>query len=231
MVVTGDVTAAEVFRLAEKYIEPIPARNLPSKITIREPEQIGERRITVRKYARLPILMLGYHVPESVDPDYYALEVLESLLFDGESSRLHQRLVDKDQLAISVSSDYGLSFDPGLFQITVRLKTGVSTDNVEKAIYEELDRLKSTLVTDRELEKAKNILLAAFYRRMKTISGKANALGNYQTFFGDYRRLFTAADDYGKVQKEDLQRIARQYFTENNRTVAILIPEAQESGR
>jgi predicted Zn-dependent peptidase len=85
--------------------------------------------------------------------------------------------------------------------------------------------LKTAAVTEQELEKAKNILLANFYRQMKTISGKANTLGNYEVFFGDYRKLFTAADDYRKVTKDDLQRVAKQYFIEKNRTVATLIPE------
>jgi predicted Zn-dependent peptidase len=88
--------------------------------------------------------------------------------------------------------------------------------------------MKSTEVSDRELEKAKNILLADFYRRMKTISGKANALGSYEIFFGDYRKMFTAADDYSKVTKADLQRVATKYFPASNRTVATLIPEKED---
>ena len=113
--------------------------------------------------------------------------------------------------------------------ITARPKEGVQPDAVEKAIYEEVERLKTGQVSDRELEKAKNILLADFYRRMKTINGKANALGRYEVFFGDYRKMFTAADDYSRVTKEDLQRIAKKYFTDKNRTVATLIPEKGET--
>ena len=89
--------------------------------------------------------------------------------------------------------------------------------------------MKTGQVSDRELEKAKNILLADFYRRMKTINGKANALGRYEVFFGDYRKMFTAAGDYSRVTKEDLQRIAKKYFTDKNRTVATLIPEKGET--
>jgi zinc protease len=99
----------------------------------------------------------------------------------------------------------------------------------EKAVYEELERVKSSMVSDTELEKAKNILVADFYRGMKTIDGKANGLGQYDVFFGDYRKLFTAADSYNKVTKEDLQRVARKYFTERNRTVATLVPQQEES--
>jgi zinc protease len=230
MVVVGDVTLQEIVRLAQKYIEPIPSRGLPPKVTTQEPEQLGERRVTVRKFAQLPIVMMGYHTPQSSDPDYYALQVLQTVLFDGQSSRMYQRLVDKDQLAISVQASYSFSFDPTLFTITVRPKAGVQSEAAEKAVYEELDRVKSTPITDRELQKAKNILLADFYRRMTTINGKASALGNYEVFFGDYRKLFSAAGSYNSVSKDDVQRIARKYFVEKHRTVATLIPE-QESAK
>jgi zinc protease len=229
MVAVGDVTFDEIVKLAQKYIEPIPSRGLPPKVTTREPEQLGERRVTVRKFAQLPIVMMAYHVPESSDADYYPLQVLETILFDGESSRMYQRLVDKDQLAISINGGSSFAFDPTLFEITVRPKAGIQPETVEKTVYEELERIKANAVADRELEKAKNILLADFYRRMKTISGKAGALGNYETFFGDYRKLFTAADDYSKVTKDDLQRVAKKYFGEKNRTVATLIPEQEEA--
>jgi len=229
MVVVGDVTLDEIVKLAQKYIEPIPSRGLPPKVTTREPEQMGERRVTVRKFAQLPIVMMGYHVPEAADADYYALQVLKTVLFDGQSSRMYQRLVDKDQLAISVQSDFSFSFDPTLFNITVRPKAGIQPEATEKAIYEELDRVKTGPVTDAELEKAKNILVADFYRSMKTIDGKARTLGNYEVFFSDYRKMFTAADSYNKVTKEDLQRVAKKYFMDKNRTVATLIPEREET--
>lgn len=229
MVAVGDVTLDEILRLAQKYIEPIPSRGLPPKVTTREPEQPGERRIVVRKFAQLPILMMAYHVPESADPDYYPLQVLQTILFEGESSRMYQRLVDKDQLALSITGGSSFSFDPTLFEIVARPKAGVQPEAVENAVFEELDRVKSSEVSDKELEKAKNILLADFYRRMKTISGKANALGSYEVFFGDYRKMFTAAGNYSKVTKQDLQRVARRYFTANNRTVATLIPEKEET--
>jgi len=93
-------------------------------------------------------------------------------------------------------------------------------------VYEELDRIKTDAVTDEELEKAKNILLSGFYRQIKTISGRSNAMGTYEVFFGDFKKLFSAADDFAKVTKADVQRVARQYFTANNRTVATLVPDA-----
>ena len=227
MVVVGDVNAEEVFALARKYIEPIPSHAPPPKVTTTEPEQPGERRLVVNKFAQLPILMLGYHVPESASPDYYALKVLRTILFTGHSSRMYQRIVDKDQTALDVDGDFEFSFDPTLFIITAQPKAKVAPETIEKAIYEELERVKTAPVAGNEIEKAKNILLADFYRQMKTINGKASAIGNYEVFFGDYNKLFSAASEYSKVTAEDVRRVAQKYFSDRNRTVATLAPEAQ----
>ena len=157
----------------------------PPPVTTREPEQLGERRVTVSKFAQLPILMMGYHVPEARHADFYPLKVLQTVLFSGQSSRMYQRIVERDQLAISINGTSDATFDPSLFMISAQPKDGVQPAAVEKAIDEELDRVRNELVTDQEIEKAKNILLAGFYRQMKTISGKANTLGTYEVFFGD----------------------------------------------
>lgn len=230
MVVAGDVKFDEVVKLAQKYIEPIPAHDPPPPVTTKEPEQLGERRVKVVKFAQLPLIMVGYHVPQSSHPDYYALQVLDSILLFGQSSRLYQRLVDKDELALGVFSSMGLALDPTLYTVTVQPKDRVAPEAVERALYEELEKVKAGGVTERELQKAKNVLVANFYRQMKTISGKANTLGSYEIFFGDYRRLFAAADEYAKVTAADVKRVAQKYFRERNRTVAVLVPEQGENG-
>ncbi len=229
MVVVGDVSADEIVRLAEKKLGPIPSHAPPPKVTTREPEQLGERRVTVKKFAQLPIVMIGYHVPESASPEYYALDLLDTILLFGQSSRMYQRIVDKDQLAISVNGGERISFDPTLFTITAQPKAGIDPQAVEKAVYEELARVKKDLVTDQELQKAKNIALATFYRQMDTINGRANTLGTYEVFFGDYHKLFNAVENYNRVTKEDIQKVAQKYFLEKNRTVATLIPEKEEA--
>jgi zinc protease len=226
MVVSGDVTADEIFKFAERYIEPIPSHAPPPKVTTREPEQLGERRLVVKKFAQLPLLLVAYHVPESANPDYYALGVLRTILSEGQSSRLYKRLVDKDQLALFIQSRLEFAFDPTLFQIAAQPKGGVQPEAVEKAIYEEIDRVKEQGVTDDEIQKAKNILLADFYREMKTINGKANTIGNYEVFFGDYHKLLSAADEYNRVTAEAVRAVAKKYFSDKNRTVATLVPEA-----
>ncbi len=231
MVVVGSVKAEEVYRLAQKYIEPIPSHDPPPPVVTAEPEQLGEKRLTVKKFAQLPIVMMAYHAVNAKSPDYYALQVLEAVLFDGQSSRMYQRVVDKDQLAIAINGGSGASFDPTLFTISAQPKAGIAPERVEKAVYEELEKIKSTPPTELELQKAKNMLLADFYRQMKTINGRANAIGTYEVFFGDYRKLFSAADEYAKVTAADVQRVAKQHFSEKNRTVATLIPEKQEAGK
>src|SRR5262249_35466917 len=113
-------------------------------------------------------------------------------------------------------------------QDTAQPKQGVDPAACEKAIYEELDKAKASLISDQELEKAKNIRLVEFYHQMRTINGRANTIGTYEIYFGDYNRLFDAAKNYSAVTKEDVQRVAAKYFGANNRTVATLIPENEE---
>lgn len=231
MVVVGDVSPEEIFQFCEKYIEPIPPRAVPPPVTTVEPEQLGERRLVVHKQAELPLLLIGYHIPQTNNRDFYALNILETVLYEGESSRMYQRLVDKDQLALFVNARSASAFDPTLEQIIAQPRQGVDPATCEKAIYEEVERAKTSAITDQELEKAKNIRLVEFYQEMRTISGRANTIGTYEVFFGDYNKLFDAAKNYAAVTKEDVQRVATKYFTPNNRTVATLIPESAEKGK
>jgi zinc protease len=227
MVVSGAVDPKQFMALATEYIEPIAARTPPPPVRTKEPEQNGERRVTLEKFAQLPLLMAAYHIPETANPDYYPLQILDTVLSSGQSSRLYQRLVDKDQLAISVGTGFSVSFDPTLFTVSARPRQGVQPEAVEKALYEELARMQNELITEQELEKAKNMLLAEFYRSMKTISGRANEIGTYEVFFGDYQKLFNAAELYAKVTREDVKRVAAQYLKPTNRTVATLVPLKQ----
>src|SRR5260221_6272964 len=114
MVVVGDVSPEEIFQLCEKYIEPIPQHQPPPPVTTVEPEQMGERRLVVRKQAESPIVLIGYHVPETNSPDFYALNILQTVLVHGESSRMYQRLVDKDQSALDVGEFIRNGFDTTL---------------------------------------------------------------------------------------------------------------------
>jgi zinc protease len=225
MVVVGDVTAERVIALAKKYIEPIPRHDPPPPVRTREPEQLGERRVTVKKPAQLPLQMIAYHVPEARHPDAKVLDLIASVLSTGQSSRLYKRMVDEEPLALSVNGRANDSFDPTLMTFTIQPRSGVDLARTEKVLYEELERLQTAEVPARELQKAKNQTLAAQYRQLKTIAGRAALLGHYEVLLGDYRKLFSVDKEVEAVTAADIQRVAKKYFLEKNRTVATLIPE------
>ena len=226
MVVVGSVKADDVFRLAEKYMEPIPAHDPPEPVRTIEPKQMGERRITVHKFAQLPIVEIAYHVPQAQGPDYYTLELLQALLTSGESSRLYRSLVDQQQLAVAVQSSHGPTIDPFLFTFTVQPRQGVAPEKAEQALYTEIEKLKTAGVDEHELQKARNQAIAEYYRSLRSINRRANVIGTYQVLFGDYHKLAGVEQEYNQVTPADIQRAAKQYFDANNRTVATLVPDA-----
>ncbi|HEX2865481.1 MAG TPA: pitrilysin family protein [Ignavibacteriales bacterium] len=226
-VISGDVKTSEVLALAQKYFEPIPAQEPPRKIHTVEPEQLGEKRLTVYKAVSTPNVMIAYHVPQTGSSDYYALDLLNSILSEGKSSRLYNALVDKKQLATEVFTYTPQAFDPFLMFIYAVASNDVKAEALEQAIYAELDKISKDGVSDNELQKAKNQKLMEFYHSMETINGKANSIGTYELFFGDFKKLFSAPDDYRKVTNDDIKRIAQKYFTQSNRTVGFLEPEKE----
>jgi zinc protease len=169
-------------------------------------------------------------VPQTNNPDFYALNILRTVLVQGESSRMYQRLIDKDQIALDVGISLSPAFDPTILKMSIQPKQGVDPQKCEAAVYEELDKVKKGSISDQELEKAKNIRLVEFYQQMRTINGRANTIGTYEVFFGDYHKLFDAAKNYSAVTKEDVQQVAQKYFGANNRTVATLIPANAQAG-
>lgn len=222
VVVSGSVKTEEIKKLAEKYIEPIPAQPEPPKVHTVEPPQTGERRILVQKDVATPYLNIVYRAPEARHEDYYALTLLSDILSSGKSSRLYSELVDKKQLATSVFTDYGASFDPYVFGIYAVTNKGVNEADLEKAIYEEIEKIKKEGVKENELQKVKNQKVMEFYNQVETINGKSNNIGTYEVFFGDYRKMFDAPSLYNKVTIEDIKRVANKYFSKSNRTVGIL---------
>ncbi|TLU99239.1 M16 family metallopeptidase [Dyadobacter luticola] len=224
-VIVGDVTLDQVKKLAEKYIAPIPARGLPPKIRTVEPPQNGERRVNAYKDISTPNVMMAYHVPETKNEDFYAIDLLSSLLTSGNSSRLTKALVMDSTLATSISSSTDESFDPSLFTIYAIAGSNVSAPDLEKAIDRQIEMVIKNGVTDTELQKVKNQKLMDFYHTLETINGKARNLGTYDVFFGDYKRMFEAPELYKNVTNEDIKRVAAKYLSERNRTVGYLLPE------
>jgi zinc protease len=228
VVIAGSVKLDDVKKLAEKYIEPIPEQPAPPAVKIVEPEQTGERRIMVRKDVATPYINIAYHVPESRNADYYALSLLSDILSSGKSSRLYSSLVDQKQLATNINTSYDNSFDPTLFNFYVVSNKDVKEADIENTIYEELEKIKKEGVNDRELQKVKNQRLIQFYNQVETINGKADNLGTYEVFFGDYKKMFDAPSLYNKVTADDIKRVAIKYLIKSGRTVGILKENTNE---
>jgi zinc protease len=227
MIVVGDVTADEVFALAKKYIEPIPAQAPPAPVRTVEPEQSGERRVTFTKDAQVPLIQIAYHVGTPKDPENETLDLLQAILTRGDSSRLHQRLVEQEQIALGVGAfNDPRGFDPGLLWIAMTLSAGADPAKAERILDEELARIAKDGPTEAELRKVKNIQVADFWRNLKTINGKAQALGSNETFQGDWRRLFSAPERYEAVTAEQIKLLAAKVFRSTNRTVGVLMPAA-----
>ena len=228
MVIAGDVQLDNVKKLAKQYLEPIPAQAPPANVRTVEPKQTGERRVFVEKASvSTPNVMLAYHIPEAKSDDYYALDILSSILSDGKSSRLYQGLVDK-QVALAAETYMPTSFDPNLFYVYGIASPGVSEQTLEKALIAQINDITDKGVSQKELDKIKNIKLMDFYRTMETINGKANTIGTYELYFGSYKKLFDAPRRYNKVTSEDIQRVAQTYLIKSNRTVGVFSSERGE---
>jgi zinc protease len=228
VVISGNVKVDEVKRLAQKYMEPIPSNAPPEPVHLVEPPQTGERRVMVQKEVATPYMMVAYHTPETKHKDYYALDILSSILSSGNTSRLYSALVDKKQLATQIGTGYDETFDPNLFQIYAVTAKGVKEADLEEAIYEEIDKVQKDGITARELQKIKNQKLMQFYSQIETINGKSNNIGTYELFFGDYKKMFNAPAEYEKVSMDDVKRVANEYFKKSNRTVGVSKANVEE---
>lgn len=228
VVMAGDITFDQVKKLAEQYMAPIPSHGLPPKIRTTEPPQNGEKRVTTYKDITTPNIQLAYHIPQTNHEDYYALDLLSSILSSGNSSRLVKSLVMDTTIASRVYTYTDNTFDPDLFTIYAVAGDSISAPDLEKAILNQIDKICKDGVSANELQKVKNQKLMELYHSLETINGKSESLGTYEVFFGDYRKLFEAPSLYEKVTTEDIQRIAKKYFTERNRTVGYLLPDKKD---
>lgn len=220
----GDINPKEVIALIEQTFGKIPAASSAPPLVTIEPEQRGERRVEVEFDAE-PAIVIGYHKPTLGHPDDDVFDVIDAVLGDGLTSRLHQKLVREKRLAASVGSDAshpGVRA-PNLFVVTATPLAPHTTAEVETAIYEELERLKREPVSSQELEKVLNNLDADLVRGLRSNSGLAAQLALHQAVAGDWRYILTSRDKAAKVTAADVQRVATQYFTKSNRTVAVLV--------
>jgi zinc protease len=163
IVVAGDFDSAKVLAMVEKHFGGIPRGPQVPKVGAVEPKQLGEKRVIVKQEAELPAVYAGYKVPTIRNPDAFALNVFQGILSSGKSSRLYRSLVYEKQIALYAGGDYDdVSIDPDLFYVYAGVMPGKTVDEVEKAMYAEIERFKTEPVTDEELQKAKNQAEAAF---------------------------------------------------------------------
>lgn len=222
--IVGDINPTEVIALIEQTFGRIPAGPPPPPVVTAEPEQRGERRVEVEFEAE-PLVLIGYHKPAIGHPDDFVFDVLESVLSEGVTSRLYHRIVREKRLATSIGADSGFPgvVAPNLFVISATPLAPHTTAEVEAAVYEELERLKTEPVSARELEKVLNNLDANLVRALRSNSGLAGQLAYFQTVAKDWRYILKARERIAAVTPEDIQRVARAYFTKTNRTVATLV--------
>ena len=222
IVITGDVTLKQVKKLAQKYFGSIPVRESIPIIHTYEPEQLGEKRFIIYKNISSPIMLIAFHVPNTASSEYYALEILNFILTNGNSSRLYKSVHSEKELAVKIISYLPFSIDPNLFYIYAECSSNGDAISLEKAILNELDDISNEGVSDYELQKAKNLKLIEFFYNMETNSGKADSLGAYEIYFGSYKKLFSAPEEIKKVTNEDIKKVAKKYFKKTNCTIGIL---------
>ncbi len=236
----GDFDAPALLGRIEETFGTIPAGATPPAVLAREPEQIGERRVTLRRPSATDYLYIAYHVPEANHPDTAALMVLDAVLSGakgigfggggamGRSSRLYRALVATG-LARSAGSDSGLSVDPGLLMFGVTGLPGGDTAKVEATLDEELARLTQDLVQDEEFRRVQKQLTAQFVYSASGVSSQAYWLGE-MAMLGNYRRADTLLDELRSVTPVDVQRVAQTYLVQDQRTVGWLHPSESGGG-
>ena len=221
--VVGGIKAAEVMPLIEKYFSRLPARDaLPPLRTI-EPPQRAERTVVLREAAQ-PFYIEGYHKPDVRDPDDPVYDVLGDLLSNGRTSRLYKALVRDKKIAAAAQGFAGFPGDryPNLFAFLGVPLPGHTVQEIQTAIRAELERVKAGDVTDEELTMVKTRARADLVRRLEGNQGLASQITYFESRFGDWRELFRSVDAAQKVTKEDIQRVAKKVFTDENRTVGII---------
>jgi zinc protease len=229
LVLVGDVEPEEVFALARRYFEPLPRQEAPPALRTIEPEQTGEKRVTVERKGQTPLLAAAYKAPVPTDPRTPALNLLLTVLAQGDSSRLHRLLVEEKKVAISVDSYLQDGFDPGLMWLLLALPEGGDVAAAQKALDDELARIALQGVSAAELRRAKNLTAADFWKSVATINGKARVLGEYDVIHGDWRAAFDAPVKYEQVTLEQIKAVAADVLQQRHRTIGVLVPQSRDA--
>ena len=229
--VVGDVDPDQILAWAEEYFGDLPASETPAPVLLREPTQTEERRVQVTFDAE-PQVRIGWPVVETSHPDAPALTILSWLLTGGRTSRLYRRLVIEDRVATAIYSSTGPGIQfPAIFTIDATPRFPNSTDDVEAAVYAELDSLRRTPPSEREMQRIQNQLEAGEFRRLTSNLGLALQLAGSASAFGDWRTTFSFTDRLAAVRPEDVLRVAQRFFNRERRTVATLVRPESGAGR
>jgi zinc protease len=222
--VVGDFRAAELLDKIRTRFGGIPGAPPPPRVAVVEPEQRGERRVWLRKASQLAVVLVGYPTPNLRSPDAYALEVLSAVLSEGRASRLYRRLVNEEGLALEAGGDYSrLTLDPDTFTFYVTLLPDRAVDEAERALEEELERLRTELISGEELQRAQNQLEAEHTFGQDSVFTRAATLARHE-LLGDWRQSEAYVPGIRAVTREDVRRVAERYLVPERRTTAILVP-------
>ncbi len=231
VVVVGDVNAQEVYELAKKYFGGIPSHVLPTRKPQVEPDQHGERRVVVKAPAKLAYILMGFHVPSLMDPDKdtepYALEILAGVLDGNPSARLNQDLVRQSQIAIDVDAGYDMvqRGHESIFEIDGTPSEGKTVAELEKAIIQEIERIKESGVTEEELTRVKAQVIASKVYQRDSMFYQAMQIGQLESAGFSWKILDDYPNRLKAVTPEQVQAVARKYLVNENLTVATLDPQ------
>jgi len=218
--IAGDITADETKKLIAKYFGDIPkgTREIP-RPTQAEPAQKAEVRDIVYGKDQLPLIVQAYHIPAQGTSDFYAVDMLNKLLSDGESSRLNRSVVDEQQLALFCGAFSFSLEDPGLTMAFSMANMGVEPKQLEDAMNAEFVKVQNELISEKELQKLRNKIENDFVSANSSMSGIAESLANYHMYLGEANLINTEIERYLSVTAEDIREAARKYYTPENRVV------------
>lgn len=218
LVVAGDVEFDQVVALAEKWFGPIPNRSVKPRNLPKEPEQTDMRVQTVERDVPNNTLYLAYHMPDHLDPKYYACDLISDILSSGNSSRMYVNLVQKEKLFTELDAYLSGDYEPGLFVVSGKPSDGVSLERARKAIYQELDRMKQEKVSEYELEKVKNKVEANIqYSEMNYLTKAMNLATN--EMLKDANLINNQVDLYRSMNATIIQQVAQEIFRAENCSV------------
>jgi zinc protease len=230
VVLVGDFDAAQAKLLVGQYLGRVPKARQPVPRDIpKEPPQIKERRVTVEAPWPLPAVVVAHHITYDGNPDSYPLHIASKVLSDGQSSRIYQKLVYEKQLAVAAFGGANLIEDPNLFYAVAIVQPGHTTEEAADALIAELDRLKAEPVSEHELQRTKNQFARDYILGRESDQQKATQLAHAVVIHRDITTADGEFEIFQNITAADVQRVARAYFTPENRLVLTVMPSGRQT--